>query len=61
MDASAFSEPTSRWLSEGRHVDLDGRRVFVYERGEGPTVLLLHGFPTSCYDWRGVIDILRSS
>jgi len=61
MDASAFSEPTSRWLREGRHVDLDGRRVFVYERGTGETVLLLHGFPTSCYDWRGVIDILRSS
>jgi len=61
MDASAFSEPTSRWLSEGRHVDLDGRRVFVYERGTGEAVLLLHGFPTSCYDWRGVIDILRTS
>ena len=61
MGASAFSEPTSRWLSEGRHVDLDGRRVFVYERGTGEAVLLLHGFPTSCYDWRGVIDILRTS
>ena len=61
MDASAFSEPTSRWLSEGRHVDLDGRRVFVYERGTGEAVLLLHGFPTSCHDWRGVIDILRAS
>ena len=58
MDASAFSEPTSRWLSEGRHVDLDGRRVFVYERGTGEAVLLLHGFPTSCHDWRGVISIL---
>ncbi|MDP2675885.1 MAG: alpha/beta hydrolase [Dehalococcoidia bacterium] len=61
MDAPAFSEPTSRWLSEGRHVDLDGRRVFVYERGTGEAVFLLHGFPTSCYDWRGVIDILRAS
>src|SRR3972149_12253075 len=58
MGASAFSEPTSRWLSEGRHVDLDGRRVFVYERGTGEAVLLLHGFPPSCYDWRGVIDVL---
>ena len=58
MDASAFSEPTSRWLSEGRHVDLDGRRVFVYERGTGEAVLLLHGFPTSCRDWRGVVSIL---
>jgi pimeloyl-ACP methyl ester carboxylesterase len=56
MDESEFSEATRRWLESGRRVEVDGRRVFVYERGEGPAVLLLHGFPTSCYDWRGVID-----
>jgi pimeloyl-ACP methyl ester carboxylesterase len=39
--------------------------MFVYERGpadaariEAPTMLLLHGFPTSCYDWRGVVELL---
>jgi pimeloyl-ACP methyl ester carboxylesterase len=32
--------------------------VFVVERGAGPALLLLHGFPTSCYDWRGVVDLL---
>ncbi len=25
---------------------------------KSPALLLLHGFPTSCYDWRGVIDHL---
>jgi pimeloyl-ACP methyl ester carboxylesterase len=39
----------------------------VYERGpaatansvgESPTILLLHGFPTSCYDWRGIVERL---
>ena len=58
MDASVFSQPTRLWLSEGRYAELDGRRIFVYERGSGPAVLLLHGFPTSSYDWRGVISIL---
>ena len=58
MDTSRFSEPALRWLNEGRHVEVAGRRIFVYERGSGETVLLLHGFPTSCYDWRGVIDVL---
>ena len=58
MDTSRFSEPALRWLNEGRHVEVDGRRIFVYERGTGETVLLLLGFPTSCYDWRGVIDVL---
>jgi len=60
MDAEAFSEPTQRWLAAGRHIEVDGARIFVYERGRGPTVLLLHGFPTSCYDWRGVIDGLSA-
>jgi pimeloyl-ACP methyl ester carboxylesterase len=41
--------------------------MFVYDRGpaaaeraagESPTLLLLHGFPTSCHDWRGVVDRL---
>jgi pimeloyl-ACP methyl ester carboxylesterase len=58
VDESDFSEPTRRWLEGGRHVEVDGLRIFVYERGSGPTILLLHGFPTSCYDWRGVIDVL---
>ena len=54
MDEQGFSAATQRWLAEGRHLTIDGRRVFVYERGQGPAVLLLHGYPTSCYDWRGV-------
>ncbi len=28
---------------------------------EPPTLLLLHGFPTSCYDWRGVIERLSGA
>jgi len=53
-----FSAATRRWLAAGRHIDVGGQRIFVYERGSGPAVLLLHGFPTSCYDWRGVAGIL---
>jgi len=56
MNEPAFSAPTRRWLESGRHLDLTGHRIFVYERGDGPAVLLLHGFPTSSYDWLGVID-----
>jgi len=59
MDGSKFSAPTRAWLQSGRHVDAGGKRIFLYERGAGPAVLLLHGFPTSSYDWRGVIDRLK--
>ena len=58
MEIANFSPPTRQWLEQGRHVEVNGFRIFGHERGAGPTVLLLHGFPTSCYDWRGVIDIL---
>lgn len=61
MDESQFSEPTRRWLAEGKRVEVDGRRLFVYERGAGPAVLLLHGFPTACYDWVGVIARLSDA
>jgi len=61
MDESQFSEPTKRWLALGKRVEVAGRRMFVYERGQGPAVLLLHGFPTCAYDWRGVIDRLADA
>ena len=61
MDDSQFSEPTRRWLASGRHLEIEGKRVFLYERGGGQSILMLHGFPTSAYDWRGVIDGLASA
>ena len=61
MDESPFSEPTRRWLASGRHLEIEGKRVFVYERGAGQAILMLHGFPTSGYDWRSVIDGLASA
>jgi pimeloyl-ACP methyl ester carboxylesterase len=51
---------TQRWLASGRHVNVGSHSIFVVEEGEGPPLLLMHGFPTSCYDWRGVMAELRS-
>ena len=55
---SELSPHTQRWLDSGRHVDANGLQVFTYEKGAGPVVLFLHGFPTSGYDWRPIIEIL---
>jgi pimeloyl-ACP methyl ester carboxylesterase len=41
-----------------RFVDVDGLRVHVAEAGDGPAVLLLHGWPQHWYMWRGVIERL---
>ncbi len=35
-----------------RELRVAGRRMHVAEAGEGPTVLLLHGFPEIWYSWR---------
>ncbi len=43
---------------EHRFVDADGLRVHVAEAGEGPPVLLLHGWPQHWYMWRRVIERL---
>ena len=64
MQTDQFCDATRSWLSAGRHVIVAGLKMFVHEGGpstassqEGPpTVLLLHGFPTSCYDWRRVVE-----
>jgi len=58
-DISIFSEATRRWMDSGSRIAVGPYKVFVYERGEGPNVLLIHGFPTSCYDWRKLIDLLK--
>lgn len=58
MSEVSFSEATGRWLAAGERITAAGHEVFVYERGSGPAVVFLHGFPTSCYDWRGIIEAL---
>jgi pimeloyl-ACP methyl ester carboxylesterase len=41
------------WRDRGRDDEFRGRSIHVFERdGSGPLLLLLHGFPSSSYDWR---------
>jgi len=41
-----------------RYVQLDEVRLHVVEAGEGPLVILLHGFPEFWYSWRFQIPVL---
>jgi pimeloyl-ACP methyl ester carboxylesterase len=43
-----------------RFTDIDGRRIFYREAGptDAPVLLLLHGFPTSSYMFRGLVPAL---
>ena len=45
------------WRARGADEDVAGRRIHVFRRdGDGPLLLLLHGFPSSSYDWRLLLD-----
>src|ERR1700731_4569379 len=45
----------------GSFIDVKGKRVFYRKAGAGDPILLLHGFPTSSYDWRKILPQLSRS
>ena len=45
------------WRDRGRTEDVGGRRIHVFTReGSDPLLLLLHGFPSSSYDWVPLLE-----
>ena len=49
----------SEWRDRGETEEVAGRRIHVFRRdGTGPLLLLLHGFPSSSYDWRLLLEEL---
>jgi pimeloyl-ACP methyl ester carboxylesterase len=47
-------EPTS-----ATYADVDGVRVRYVDVGEGPAVVMLHGFASSLETWAGIIPVLK--
>jgi pimeloyl-ACP methyl ester carboxylesterase len=48
---------TASWQRSGELVEIDGRQIFVrHQAGSGKPLLLLHGYPSSSYDWRHLIE-----
>src|SRR5580658_5710563 len=60
--ASADRELPTRvraWQAAGDTVEVAGRRIFVREQpGSGVPLVLLHGYPSSSYDWRRLLERL---
>lgn len=54
-----LTERVRRWRAAGALEGVIGRRLYVQRRaGHGPLLVFLHGYPSSSYDWRGVIRLL---
>ncbi|KAH7543005.1 hypothetical protein FEM48_Zijuj02G0136700 [Ziziphus jujuba var. spinosa] len=45
---------------EHRMVSVNGISMHIAEKGQGPTVLFIHGFPELWYSWRHQINALSS-
>lgn len=55
------SQPLGSWAEKharGTFIDLDGRRTHYIEAGEGPPVILVHGFNLDLNTWSTNIDAL---
>jgi pimeloyl-ACP methyl ester carboxylesterase len=54
-----LTQRVEEWRAGGGLVEVNGHRIFVRRRdGEGPSLLFLHGYPSSSYDWRGLLELL---
>jgi pimeloyl-ACP methyl ester carboxylesterase len=48
------------WRDRGTDEEFRGRRIHLFRReGAGPLLVLLHGFPSSSYDWSPLLEIER--
>ena len=53
-----LTERVKEWQAAGRSEEFRGHQIHVYEQpGEGTPVLLLHGFPSSSYDWKPLLEV----
>ena len=50
-------------MSELKHriIETNGIKMHIAEQGEGPLVVLLHGFPEIWYSWRNQIPVLAEA
>lgn len=54
----SLTERVEAWAAIGEREEFREHGIHVTRRqGEGPLLVLLHGFPSSSYDWRHVLEL----
>ena len=52
----------SSWYANGSYIEVLGHKLFVVDQGKSKdTLLILHGYPTSSYDYYKVLDDLSAN
>lgn len=49
---------TSTWKASGQYFSFKGHQIFFKSAGVGEALILIHGFPTSSWDWFKIWDTL---
>ena len=49
------------WKKKGIYFDYKSYQIFTVDEGSGDVLLLIHGFPTSSWDWSQMWDPLTKS
>jgi len=53
-----LTDRVETWKADGSMEDFRGHSIHTHYRdGTGPLLVLLHGFPTSSYDWREFLQV----
>jgi len=58
MTGLALTSNAQKWRKRGRLIRYKNNDVFVSVEGTGPTLLLIHGYPTCSYDWHRIWPLL---
>src|SRR4029077_21264278 len=61
LETSSSSPEDLMQTPQHRFVQTNGIRMHVAEQGEGPLVVLCHGFPESWYSWRHQLTALAEA
>jgi len=48
----------ARWHDARRYLTTSHGDIAYHEVGQGPALLLIHGFPLNAYHWRDIMDLL---
>ena len=59
-DSRTDVEAARLWAAERRFLDTSFGRIAYVDRGAGPAVLFLHGFPLNGFQWRGAVERLSA-
>jgi pimeloyl-ACP methyl ester carboxylesterase len=63
MSKYDLSAPLIQWRKKGKFRKILGHTIFTIDEGvsDDATILLIHGFPTSSWDWQPMWDGLRQN